>query len=253
MFWKQSVSKSNAKSLETFDRDARFVVANWKCHKNLNEAIKWLDTFAMAYLPSDHLNIISAPTFLCLPGLAEYLKTRSLAGVYLAAQDVSPFPRGGYTGEISADMLKGMVDFVIVGHSERRRYFHENQQQVSNKVNEAIEAGLTPLICVDTSYAMSQLTILNELETKKVLIAYGPEDALNFNIPQPVEKVSEFVHFIEEVHPGFPVIYGGALSQKTAGEYAGIENVSGLFVGSSSLDAVHFAEICKVYGDKTQS
>ncbi len=247
MFWKQSENKNSMKSREAFDKDARFVVANWKCHKNLHEAKQWFDTFAARYVPSGNLNVVIAPTFLCLPGLAEYLKTLSLERVFLAAQDVSPFPRGGYTGEISADMLKGMVDYVIVGHSERRRYFHETQQQVANKVNELVESGLVPLICVDTSYAMSQLTLLNELETKKVLIAYGPEEALNFNIPQPVDKVSEFIGFIEEVHPGFPVIYGGALSERTAEEYSRINNVSGLFVGASSLDAGQFADICRVY------
>lgn len=228
-------------------------MANWKCHKNLDEAKQWFDDFAAGYTPIDHLSVVIAPTFLCLPGLAEHVKTLGLERVFLAAQDVSPFPRGGYTGEISADMLKGMVDFVIVGHSERRRYFHETQQQVANKVSELVEAGLVPLICVDTAYAMSQLTLLNELETKKVLIAYGPEDALNFNIPQPVDKVAEFIGFIEEVHPGFPVLYGGALSGKIAGEYAAIENVSGLFVGGASLDAENFTTICQVYGEKHPS
>lgn len=250
MFWKQSKSKSDAKSNDAFDKDTRFVVANWKCHKNINEAKQWFDIFASVYTPVENIHVVIAPTYLCIPGLSDYMKTLGLERVFLAAQDVSPFPRGGYTGEVSADMLKSMVDYVIVGHSERRRYFHETQQQVCNKVNEVVESGLVPLICVDTKYAMSQLTILNELETKKVLIAYGPEDALNFNIPQPADKVSEFVAFIEEVHPGFPVIYGGALSEKSAHEYFSIANVSGLFVGSASLDAKHFAAICNVFGGK---
>lgn len=247
MFWKQSKAKNRAVNQDAFDKTARFVVANWKCHKNVNEAKQWFEIFAAAYKPSDNLNVIVAPTFLCLPELASYLQTLSLERVFLAAQDVSPFPRGGYTGEISADMLKGMADYVIIGHSERRRYFQENQQQVANKVNETVEAGLVPLICIDAPYAMSQLMILNELETKKVLIAYGPEDALNFNIPQPSDKVSEFIGFIEEVHPGLPVLYGGALSPKSAKEYSAVDNVSGLFVGGSSLDAADFAKICSVY------
>lgn len=252
MFWKQSKNKKGVRSQDSFDSSLRFVVANWKCHKNLAEAKLWFEAFATAYTPADNLNVVIAPTFLCLPGLAEYVKTLSLERVYLAAQDVSPFPRGGYTGEISADMLKGLVDYVIVGHSERRRYFHETSQQVCNKVSEVIEAGLIPLICVDSSYAMSQLTVLNELETKKVLIAYGPEDALQFNIPQSVDKVGEVVGFIEEVHPGYPVLYGGALSAGTAAEYGAIDKVSGLFVGGASLDGARFAELCKVYGQRDE-
>lgn len=222
----------------------KFIVGNWKCHKDINDAKKWLNIFASHYKPSDNVTVVIAPTFLSLEGVSEYLKSLCLENVFLAAQDVSPFPRGSYTGAISADMLKGIVDFVLVGHSERRRYFHETSQNVTNKILEATDEGIIPIISVETAYAMSQLAVLNELDTKNVIVGYGPVDALNFKIPELPEKVEEVVQFITEIHPKVPVIYGGCLHVDNVEKYLAIDGLSGLFVGSESLDAKKFATIC---------
>ncbi len=244
MFSKKSKSDNKEmKQQNEFEVDRRFLVANWKCHKDSDEAKRWFDAFAEEYRPRENFTVIIAPTFLCLENISTYLKELNLPSVYLAAQDVSSFPRGGYTGAIAADMLKGMVDYVIVGHSERRRYFHETSQDVSNKVLEAVEMNITPIVCVDSSYAQSQLTVLNDLDTRRVIIGYGPVEALNFNIPQKPDKVEEAIAFISEIHPRYPVIYGGALHQESAAEYSSINGVSGLFVGSASLDPKHFVQI----------
>lgn len=222
----------------------KLVVGNWKCHKTYAQARQWFDSFAEGYTPSENVDVIIAPSFICLENIASYVNDLKLENVYLAAQDISPFPMGGYTGAVAADMLKGLVDFVIVGHSDRRRYFHETSLDVTNKVTEAVDAGLRPIVCVDQPYAMSQLTALSDIENENIIIAYGPVDALSFRIPESPEKVVESVDFIRNIYPGRAVIYGGSLLPENVGDYLALQNLSGIFVGSASLDAGSFLKIC---------
>lgn len=236
--------QTEAGKVEDSGEGCRYVVGNWKCHKSYDDACRWFDTFAAGYRPGDDLQIIVAVPFICLERLTAYVAGLKLTNVSLAAQDVSPFPRGGYTGAIAADMLKGLVDYVIVGHSERRRYFHENSTDVTNKVSEAADCGLVPIVCVDQSYAMSQLTAVKDLDCERMIVAYCPVDAVNFRIPESPEKVASSVHWLREMHPQWPVIYGGSIYPDNASQYVGLTDLAGLFVGSASLEASSFLEIC---------
>lgn len=226
----------------------RYVIGNWKSYKRFEDVQRWLDDFAELYTPRQGLQVVIAPTFLCLDNAARYLESLKLENVSLAAQDVSPFPKGSYTGAIAADLLKGMAEYVIVGHSERRRYFHETSQDVGNKVLETVDAGLVPIVCVDQPYAMSQLTALNDIDTDSVIIAYGPVEALNFRIPQSPEKIAEAAEFISQVHPKWPIVYGGALHADNAAQYADIDDIAGLFIGTASLEAKSFHAFVKAMG-----
>ena len=226
----------------------RFVIGNWKCHKNLDDARRWFDTFASLYRPAPEIEVVIAPSFICLAQLAVHVKELGLVRVSLAAQDVSPFPKGGYTGTIAADMVRGLADYVIVGHSERRRYFHETIQDVVNKVHEAVDFGLRPVLCVEPASAMSQLAPLTDIDCEKMIIAYCPVDPLTFRIPESPEKVGEGIGFIAEMHPNRAIVYGGSITPDNAAEYLALPGLSGVMVGAASLEAASFAGICNLAG-----
>lgn len=226
----------------------KYVIGNWKSNKGRKAAQEWFAEFADLYRPVDGLEVIIAPSFICLCSLSEYVQALELKQVSLAAQDVSPFPKGSYTGAVAADMFKGMVDYVIIGHSERRRYFHETSQDIANKMTETVDAGLAPIVCIDQPYAMSQLTALNDIDCDDLLIAYGPTEATTARIPESPERVVEAAKFISQVHPKTPVVYGGSLLPDNVDEYIALPQLSGVFVGESSLDAKTFAAICNKVG-----
>ncbi len=231
----------------------KYVIGNWKSNKGREAAQEWFARFSDLYRPTDGLQVIVAPSFICLLSLSEYVQALDLENVSLAAQDVSPFPKGSYTGAVAADMIKEMVDYVIIGHSERRRYFHETSQDAANKMAETVDAGLKPIVCIDQPYAMSQLTALNDIDCDEMIIAYGPVDAMTARVPEQPERVVEAVKFISQIQRKRPIVYGGSLMPDNVEDYLSIPQLSGLFVGQSSLDPHTFAEICNKVGDSIGS
>ncbi len=222
----------------------KYVVGNWKSNKNRVDAQTWFSEFASRYNPVDGLEVIIAPSFVCLCSLSEYVQALHIKNLFLAAQDVSPFPKGSYTGAVAADMVRGMVDYVIIGHSERRRYFRETPQDTANKMAETVDAGLKPIVCIDQPFAMAQLTALHDIDCEEMLLAYGPVEAVTARIPETVDRVVEATQFIGQVHPARPIIYGGSLTVENADAYIALPNLAGIFVGQSSLDAACFATLC---------
>lgn len=226
----------------------KYVIGNWKSNKTKKDAQKWFAEFADLYTPVEGLEVIVAPSFICLCSLSEYVQALEIKNLSLAAQDVSPFPKGSYTGAVAADMFREMVEYVIIGHSERRRYFHETSQDTANKMAETVDAGLKPIVCIDQPYAMSQLTALHDIDCEEMLLAYGPVEAMTARIPELPDRVAEATEFISQVHPKRPVVYGGSLMVENVDAYVVLPQLSGLFVGQSSLDAETFAILCNKVG-----
>ncbi len=226
----------------------KYVLANWKSHKTLTEAESWLEEFLKLYRPApfDKLRVIIAPSTIHLAPLWQLLQQHGDPTITLAIQDLSPFPLGSYTGAVAAEMARDLVEFAILGHSERRRYFNETNQEVANKVREAGAADIQAIVCLDEPYARAQLAAIEEEDLQGLLIGYGPVEAIGIDTPQSTETVQKAISEIQSLAPHSPILYGGSINAGNASSYLDLAGLAGLMVGTASLDAEEFARICAI-------
>jgi len=229
------------------------IIGNWKCNKNIDQARTWIDHFRRGYKPVDGVEVVLAPPLILLAQIGEQLKEMEMVHFSLAAQDISPFPLGSYTGATAADMVKGICRYAIVSHWERRKYFHETALDAVNKVSEAADASLIPIICVDETSAMSQLTALGDVDCDKLVIGYTPVDGSSYREPQSPEKIAEVAGYISQVYPTRPIIYGGGVDSRNYERYLTIDGVSGLFLGAASLQPDSFLQIVEALQQRVQA
>ncbi len=221
----------------------KYLLANWKSNKTISEAEAWINTFCSIQHTDPQFKVIIAPPIPFLVPIWHTLEKLKVSNLALAVQDISPFPLGSYTGVVAAEMVREYAEYAILGHSERRRYFHETNQEIANKVSEAVAVGIKPIVCVDLPCARQQIAAINEDDMKEVIIGYGPVEAAGINIPQPLIKAQEAIAKIQVMAPDTPILYGGSINKENASEYNNLEGVSGLMVGNASLDPNGFAEI----------
>lgn len=224
---------------------SKLLVANWKSHKTISEATQWLEDFNSAVVtwPKEVVAVLCPP----MPFLASLHHDlqqfpKLLDQLQLGVQDISPFPLGSYTGAVSAQQVLDFgAKYAVVGHSERRKYFRETNHDVALKVDQALEAGLTPIICLDEPYFLSQLTALNPDSLSKCVIAYEPLEAIGTGDSQPVNEVVSAVTQIRHHFGQAPVIYGGSVDLGNIQDY--LEVTDGVLVGGASLEAGEFAQL----------
>ncbi len=228
-----------------------YLLANWKSNKTRPEAVLWLETFLKLYTPRPDLKIIIAPPALFLDPLKQILNQQGANGISLAIQDLSPFPTGSYTGAIAADMLRGLVDFALVGHAERRHHFHETHTEIARKTSEAQAAGITPILCIDRPYAIQQIAALEQTTLENdLLIGFGPVHAINQEPALPSEQQQKDIQAVQKMIPDQTILYGGSINAENGSSFLQFPEISGLMVSSASLDAQTFAELCTLIGQE---
>lgn len=211
-----------------------YLVANWKANKTLPEAYDWTTKLGQASLPPA-VQIVICPPFPFIPELHQLIRASALPFV-LGAQDVSRFESGAYTGEVTAPMLASMVDFCLVGHSERRTNFGEDDGVIAEKVAILKKSGIEPIVCV-TSEKTS-------IPPGATFVAYEPPEAIGSGNPEPVSKVIAVVQAVQAKGVG-NVFYGGSVSRENVASFLKNAGVEGLLVGQSSLSVDEFISLAQ--------
>ena len=242
------------------------IAGNWKMYKLLGEAV---DT-ALALKPlvanANHCDVVIAPVFTALKNVTSRLEG---SNIKVAAQDCAAESKhGAHTGEVAADMIKDAgCSHVIVGHSERRQFYGETDATVNAKVKSALQAGLTPIVCVGEMLAEREagnaqsvvktqlqggLDGLTVADTERIIIAYEPVWAIGTGKTATPEQAQEMHgvirQSISEVHgkaiaDGMRILYGGSVKPENIAELMSQDDVDGALVGGASLEADSFAKI----------
>lgn len=194
--------------------------------------------------------------------------TAQAEGYYVAAQNMHHEDSGAYTGELSASMLADAgIDYVILGHSERRDYFGEDDNLINTKINKALEAGILPIYCCGEKLDVREadnhemvvgkqieeaLLCLSPEQIKQVVIAYEPVWAIGTGVtasPQQAQDMHAYIRrlianqFSSTVADNIPILYGGSVKPANADEIFGMPDVDGALVGGASLSAENFVPI----------
>jgi len=232
------------------------IVANWKMNPNSQKEAE--EIFLSLKEPISKLKeieVVVCPPYLYLP----ILKNLSLP-ISLGAQNVFFEEKGAFTGEISVGMLRNFgVEYVIIGHSERRKYFGETNEIINKKIKKSLAAGLKVILCVgetaeekeknEKEYVLEkQLTIgLEGIENlDNINIAYEPVWAIGTGNNCGVEETEKSIDFISNfVNPDTRILYGGSVTSENSGDYIKKAGADGLLVGGASLNSEEFIKIIK--------
>lgn len=219
----------------------KYVIANWKANKNASDAIAWCDAFlqklqygnnAAGAIQQGKVSVIIAPPFPLIPIVKA--KLGSTPGIHIAAQSVSDVEGGSRTGEIPAATLAGLVEYAIVGHSERREHYGETNEIVRAKSLAALKQMINPLVCVRN--------VQDTIDENVLMVAYEPTWAIGSGKNEPVESVLEMKAMLKVASPR-QFIYGGSVTEDTCAPYLHTEGIDGVLVGSASLDPAKFFSI----------
>jgi triosephosphate isomerase len=239
------------------------LAANWKMHKTIAEAERFLDDF-LPKAPESGPEVVICPPFPALKGAVDRCaETR----VRVAAQNMHQEPDGAFTGEVSAPMLLELgVQGVILGHSERRQYFAESDEALARKLPVALEAGLEPILCVGENEAQRDSDETEGILTRQieadlanvagdrlgdVVIAYEPIWAIGTGRTATPEQAQEAIALIRSLIEGrsgeaagaIRILSGGSVKPDNAAELISQPDVDGALVGGASLDPGDFAAI----------
>lgn len=217
----------------------KIVLANWKANFSPEKAMQWCDTFAASYRPGGTVEVIIAVPALYLERVHE--KTRDLPGVSLAAQGVSPFPQGNYIGSLPTAWLRGLATYTLIGHRERRHYFHETIQDVARQGYESLMEELQPIVCVDEALVMRQAAAFSLSELKKLIWACTPETKVSLEMSRSIEEIGAMVSRVARKTDDRPVLYGGGVTVTNGPTIWQRPEVSGMMLGKGCLDAAAFA------------
>lgn len=245
----------------------RYIMGNLKMNMDIKEIEKYIEGL-LPNIENSKNEIVIFPSYTNLMFAKQKL---TASKVLLGAQNVSSEPKGALTGEVSASMLKSVgANYVIIGHSERRKFFLEKTDAINKKIKEALGHGLKVVLCVgETKYERQNKKYaqvlekeisecfkgLYENELKNIIIAYEPVWAIGTGKLPKAKEIEECVYILrekikieysEKASKSIKILYGGSINASNAKQYAEIKEINGLLVGGASLDVKEFTKICNV-------
>ena len=242
----------------------KLVIANWKMNLNMQESSIFLHKLSEKVQARRGMEVILAPSTFTLQSLSLQINHRQFK---LAAQNFYWRDHGAFTGEVSISQLRGIVQYALVGHSERRNIFHETDKDIRAKVAAAIRNNIRPILCIgetsdERNHDETNLVLNDQLlgglanvsseDISKVIIAYEPVWAIgtgaNAN-PDDIRKAVKTIRsqinnlYGAKTAEEIQVVYGGSVQPEFATDYAKIKGVDGLLIGGASLSVEKFAQI----------
>ena len=236
------------------------IVANWKMYTQAADAHVLATTVRNYVTNLEGVEVTLCPPAVWLTEVGAILGKKGK--VQLGAQNMFYEPEGAYTGEISPMMLKDLVKYVIIGHSERRKHFGETNLDVNEKVIAALKAGLCPIVCVgeekkSIGYPKGPVEQLGQAllhvpkkNFKDIVVAYEPIWAIGTGQNADADYVVKVVAALRElVMQDTPILYGGSVKSGNCAEYGKRPEIDGLLVGGASLRAAEFVKICSIWAE----
>ncbi len=245
----------------------KIVAGNWKMNMDLQEGLVFASSLNEYFRdkPSLKAEVILCTPFIHLPGVAEIVKN---GNIFLGAQNCASEESGAYTGEVSANMIKSTgAGYVIIGHSERRTYYHEDNKLLNKKTNLALSNGLYVIFCfgevkeereegkhfnVVKQQLDEGLFTLSKEEMKRIVLAYEPVWAIGTGLTATPDQAQEMHKYIRELvsekygndtAEQLTILYGGSCKPSNAGEIFSKPDVDGGLIGGASLKKDDFISI----------
>ena len=245
----------------------KIVIGNWKLNFDHLQGIQLLQkiNYSIEKGTEEKVDIVLAPSHTSLRSLQTVISSDNLK-IKLSSQDISQYSEGAYTGEVSNLQLEKLnITYSIIGHSERREYFNENNEIVNLKINQALDKSITPIVCFGEdlecrnngdhlSFIKTQLNEgfkgVRKDKVSEIVFAYEPIWAIGTGKVAELEDIVEVLSFVKDeissksfFKDTFRFIYGGSVSPDNAKEILNLPIVDGALVGGASLDADKFTKV----------
>lgn len=239
------------------------IAGNWKMNKTVSESVEFIEELKKEELDKEVECVVCAP-FISLERLS--IASKNIA-IKLGAQNVSQYDNGAYTGEISTSMLKDLnMEYVILGHSERRQYFLETNEVINQKVQKVLSSKMTPILCVGETLEERESRKMNDViatqikeglanlsfeQAKGVVVAYEPIWAIGTGKTATSDQANEMAMFIrkqlrklfQDVAEDISILYGGSVKPNNIKEIMVQSDIDGALVGGAALKVDSFAEL----------
>jgi triosephosphate isomerase len=242
-----------------------FIAGNWKMHKNIGEAVALVESLQAALTDVEGCDVAVCPPF---PALAAVREALARSAIGLGAQNMHWEEKGAFTGEVSPQMLEGLCDYVIIGHSERRTLFGETDETVNKKLHAALAHGLKPILCVGENLEQNQageteafvgeqvraaFESISAEQARIITIAYEPIWAIGTGLPATGEGANTIIGgtvrkavasmYGQDVASVVRIQYGGSVKPDNIDEYMTQPEIDGALVGGASLRVDDFVAI----------